>query len=94
MNLLTELTTLVLEFKQIQSDGKTPYSNFYLKSKVETIVSKILMMYKGQEYKSQIIILIFQSIILQLVAVISNYQKKIDHPRKGLINIQNAVDNE
>ena len=52
MDLLTELTTLVLEFKKIQSDGKTPYSTFYLNSKVETIINKILMMYKGQEYKS------------------------------------------
>ena len=52
MDLLIELTTLVLEFKKIQSDGKTPYSTFYLKSKVETVISKILMMYKGQEYKS------------------------------------------
>ena len=52
MDLLTELTTLVLEFKKIQSDGRTPYSTFYLNSKVETIVNKILMMYKGQEYKS------------------------------------------
>ena len=51
-DLLIELTTLVLEFKKIQSDGKTPYSTFYLKSKVETVISKILMMYKGQEYKS------------------------------------------
>ena len=52
MDLLIELTTLVLEFKKIQSDGKTPYSTFYLNSKVETIINKILMMYKGQEYKS------------------------------------------
>ena len=52
MDLLTELTALVLEFKKIQSDGKTPYSTFYLNSKVETIINKILIMYKGQEYKS------------------------------------------
>ena len=44
--------------------------------------------------QSLIILLVFQSIIFKLEAVISNYKKELDHPRKGLINIQNIDDNE
>ena len=48
----------------------------------------------GLLIQSLIVLLVFQSIILQLEAVISNYQKKLDYPRKGLINIQNFDGNE
>ena len=46
VDLLTELkgfkflTTLVLEFRKIQSDDKTQYSTFYSHSKSETIVNE------------------------------------------------------
>ena len=46
VDLLTELkgfkflTTLVLEFRKIQSDNKTQYSTFYSHSKSETIVNE------------------------------------------------------
>ena len=34
------VTTLVLEFKKIQSDDKTLYSTLYLNSKTETIINE------------------------------------------------------
>ena len=65
----------------------------------------ILQLYQIYEYiqkkvqarlliQSYIIILTFQSTTLYLVAVIANCQKKLDHPRKGFINIQNIDYNE
>ena len=43
---------------------------------------------------SLIILLVFQSIILLLEAIILNLQTKLNHIRKGLTNIQNINDNE
>ena len=34
------MTTLVLEFKKIQSDDKIPFSTFYSNSKAETIINE------------------------------------------------------
>ena len=34
------MTTLVLVFKNIESEGKTKYDNFYSKSKVEITINK------------------------------------------------------
>ena len=35
------VTTLVLEFKKIESEDKTKYDNFYSRSKAETIINEI-----------------------------------------------------
>ena len=34
------MTTLVLEFKKIESDDKAKYSNFYMNPKAETIINE------------------------------------------------------
>ena len=54
------MAILVLVFKKLESEDKPKYDNFYL--------SSILI-------QSLITLLVFQSIILYLEAVILNYQK-------------------
>ena len=58
-----------------------------------TIISNIQKSQAGLLIQSLITLLVFESIILSLEAVISN-EKKRNHPRKGLINIPSIDDNE
>ena len=56
-------------------------------------MSNIQKSQAGLLIQSLITLLVFESIILSLEAVISN-EKKRNHPRKGLINIPSIDDNE
>ena len=101
------MTTLVLVFKKIESKDKTKYNNFHLSSKAKAIIneSNIENMFN---YKIIAIIAnirkslgkrsgqIIDSIIDHNISIYRYIKlpKESDHPRKGLINIQNTDDNK
>ena len=109
------MTTLVLVFKNIESEGKTKYDNFYASSKAEIIISESDTDYVFKSIYTTIITNIQKSLgkdsgwiidsVIDHTISISNYNplaestyiklpKELDHPRKGMINIQNTDDNE
>ena len=51
------VTTLVLEFKKIQSDDKTLYSKFYSNSKQKQLLMKVTLMM----YSNESIVLLYQT---------------------------------
>ena len=67
-------------FRKIESKDKTKYDNFNSNSKAEIIIK----VYSKQISKYNILA---ESSYLKL-------SKELDHPRKGLINIQNTEGNE
>ena len=116
IELLTQLkdfkfvTTLVLTFEKIESEGKTKYGNFYSSSKVESDIDDVF-----QSIYTTFITNIQKSLgkgsgwiidsVIDHTTSISKYNpltgsshiklpKDLHHPRKGLINIQNIDDNE
>ena len=102
------VTTLALVFKMKGSQDKTTYDNFYLSLRAETIINDIDDVL--QSICSTIVtniqkfLGIIDSVIDHTISVWninplvgSSYLKllkKLDHPGKGLINIQNINDNE
>ena len=108
------MKTLVLVFKDIESEVKTKYETFYSNSKAEIIINEsdnhdvrsiyttiILNIQKSLGKGSGQII---DSVIDENISVSkdnplagSSYiklPKELNHPRKDLINIQNADDKE
>ena len=103
------MTTLVLVFKKVESDGKTKYDTFYLSSKAEIIINKsdIDDVFQSVYIKKSLgkdsgwtIDSVFDGTVS-----VSKYNplagssciklpKELDHPKKGLINVQNTVDSE
>ena len=108
------VTTLVLVFKKIESEGKTKYDNFYSSSKAEIIIneSDISNVFKslytattniqkslGKDSGWLIDLVTDHTISISKYNPLagSSYMKfsiELDHPRNGLINIQNTDDNE
>ena len=109
------MAALVLGFKKIQSDDKTPYSTFYSNSKAETVINESNI--------DDVFEPIYHSIISEIQKILGkdsgwiilsvidyniniskynslasssyiNLPKKLDYPRKGIINIQNMDNNE
>ena len=104
------VTTLRLVFKKIQNDDKTLYPTFYFNWKTGTIINERDIDDVFENFCSTIISKIQKSLgrgsdwIIDLVIdhninilFSSSYMKlpkELDHPRKGLINIQNIDGNE
>ena len=101
--------TLVLVFKKIEIKDKTKYDNFHLSSKAETIIneSDIVNVFQSiYNYRKYTKIFIKRFRVDYWFSHLSYYYnplagssyiklpKELDHPRKELINIQNADDNE
>ena len=74
------MRTLVLMFRKIESKDKTKYDNFNSSSKAEIIIK----VYSKQISKYKFLA---ESSYIKL-------SKELDHPKKGLINIQNTEGNE
>ena len=98
------MATLVLVFKKIESDNKAKYDTFCSNSKAEVIINKNgINLYYSYIKNIQTILRnrlgwIIDSVIEHNINI-SKYSplsgssyiklpKKLDHPRKGLINIQ------
>ena len=104
------MTTLILVFKMIKTEDKTKYDTFYTNLKTEIISMKVtLMMWHWSIYtiiisniqkyveKGSGWIIDYISISKYDLLNGSHYIKlpiELDHPRKGLSNIQNNDDNE
>ena len=109
------LTTLVLEFKNIENDDETKYTTFCPNSKGKIIINENniddifesictmiisnIQKYLGKGSGS------ITDLVIDHTTNISKYNplasssyikipKELDHPRKGLVNIQNIDDNE
>ena len=95
------VTTTVLVFIKIESDNKTKYDTFYSQSKAEALINECDIdnifqsiystIQTGLLIQSQIVILTFQSISSQLVAVISNYQTNQTIQEKVLLTIKMSM---
>ena len=121
IELLTQLKgfkfviTLVLVFKEIDSEDKTKYDNFHSSSKAEMIITESDIDGVFKSIYTTILTNIQKSLgkgsgwiidsVIDHTISISKYNalpessyiklpKELDHPRKGLINIQNTDDNE
>ena len=109
------MTTLILEFKKIQSNDKTLYRTFYSKSKADTIVNEGCINDVFESIYSTIILniqkclrqdsgWITDSLMDHNINISKNnplageiyikLPKELDHPRNGLINIQNIDDDQ
>ena len=74
------MRTLALMFRKIESKDKTKYVNFNLSSKAKTKIKVYLKQISKYNFLAE-------SSYIKL-------SKELDHPKKGLINIQNTEGNE
>ena len=100
------MTKLVLVFKKIEGADKTKYDTFYSHSKSETFINKSDINDALKSIHTTVISNIQKSLRKGSGYItISKYNplagscyirlpKELNHPRKGLINIQNIDDNE
>ena len=109
------MTTLILEFKKIQSNDKTLYRTFYSNSKADTIVNEGEINDVFESIYSTIILniqkclrqdmgWITDSVMNHNINISKNtplaseiyikLPKELDHPRNGLINIENIDDDQ
>ena len=109
------MTTLILEFKKIQSNDKTLYRTFYSNSKADTIVNEGDINDVFESIYSTIILniqkclrqdfgWITDSVMDHNINISKNtplaseiyikLPKELDHPRNGLINIENIDDDQ
>ena len=109
------MTTFVLVFKEIESEDKTKFDNFYSSLKADVIINESDIDDGFQWIYTTIITNIQKSLgkgsswiidsVTGYTISISKYKplagssyikllKKLDHKRKGLINIENTDDNE
>ena len=109
------MTTFILVFKEIESEDKTKFDNFYSSLKADVIINESDIDDGFQSIYTTIITNIQKSLgkgsswiidsVTGYTISISKYKplagssyikllKKLDHKRKGLINIQNTDDNE
>ena len=98
------MTTLVLEFKKIESKDKTKYDNCYSSSKAEIIINKSHIITNIPKSLGKGSGWIIDSVINHTISIWkynplagSKYiklPKELDNPRKDLINIQNTDENQ
>ena len=100
------MTILVLVLRKIESDDKTKYGTFYSYSKAEIITNEShigdlseLIYTTVKSFRLDYWPVIEHNINISKYNPLagSNYiklPKELDHPRKGLINIQNIDDDE
>ena len=92
------MTTLVLVFKKIEREDKTKYDIVHSCSIYTTIITNIQKsLGKGSGWIIDLVIDHTTSILKYNPLARRSYikvPKQLDHPRKGLINIQSIDDNE